>query len=243
MTPPRPTKARPAQTARAASSTAASRTAARRGKIAAAGPSTRRSVPWLTIAVAVVVLLVISALYVAFRDSTGTSAGTSGAYQVGTPGVGAEAPGFTLPATSGAPVSLSALRGKTVLLYFHEGLGCQPCWDQIRDLDAATSKVKAAGVDQLMSITSGPVDLIAQKMADDKLTATALADTDLSVSRTYNANQFGMMGTDRDGHSFILIGPDGRIQWRADYGGAPKYTMYVPVERILADLKAGRRTA
>ncbi len=243
MTPPRPTKARPAQTARAASSTAASRTAARRGKIAAAGPSTRRSVPWLTIAVAVVVLLVIGALYVAFRDSTGTSAGTSGAYQVGTPGVGAEAPGFTLPATSGAPVSLSALRGKTVLLYFHEGLGCQPCWDQIRDLDAATSQVKAAGVDQLLSITSGPVDLIAQKMADDKLTATALADTDLSVSRTYNANQFGMMGTDRDGHSFILIGPDGRIQWRADYGGAPKYTMYVPVERILADLKAGRRTA
>lgn len=237
MTPPRPTKARPAQTARAASSRAA-----RRGKIAAAGPSTRRSVPWLTVVVAVVVLLVIGGLYVAFRDSTGTSAGKSGAYQVGTPGVGAEAPGFTLPATSGVPVSLSAMRGKTVLLYFHEGLGCQPCWDQIRDLDAAAGQVKAAGVDQLLSITSGPVDLIAQKMADDKLTAPALADTDLSVSRTYNANQFGMMGTDRDGHSFILIGPDGRIQWRADYGGAPKYTMYVPVDRLLADLKAGRRT-
>ncbi len=240
MTPPRPTRGnRPPLTARAASSVAATR----RGKIAAAGPNTRRSVPWLTVAVVVVVVLVIGALYVAFRDSTGTSAGKSGEYQVGTPGVGAEAPGFTLPATSGPPVSLSALRGKTVLLYFHEGLGCQPCWDQIRDLDAAAGQVKAAGVDQLLSITSGPVDLIAQKMADDKLTATALADTDLSVSRTYNANQFGMMGTDRDGHSFVLIGPDGRIQWRADYGGAPKYTMYVPVDRILADLKAGRRTA
>lgn len=238
MRPNRPTKGHPAQTAQTAR--AASSTAARRGKIAD-GPNTRRSVPWLTVVVAVVVLVVIGALYVAFRDSTGNApAGKSGAYQVGTPSVGAAAPGFTLPATSGAPVSLSSLQGKTVLLYFHEGLGCQPCWDQIRDLDAAASQLKAAGVDQLLSITSGPVDLIAQKMADDKLTATALADTDLSVSRTYNANQFGMMGTDRDGHSFILVGPDGRIQWRADYGGAPKYTMYVPVDRMLADLKAGR---
>jgi len=157
--------------------------------------------------------------------------------------VGAAAPGFTLPSTTGHPVALSSFHGKTVLLYFHEGLGCQPCWDQIRDLDAAWAKLRAAGIDQLLTITSGPVDLIGQKMADDKLTATALADTDLSVSRTYNANQFGMMGTDRDGHSFILVGPDGRIAWRADYGGAPRYTMFVPVDQLLADLKAGRRPA
>lgn len=50
-----------------------------------------------------------------------------------------------------------------------------------------------------------------------------------------------MMGASRNGHSFVLVGPDGKIQWRADYGGAPKYTMYVPADTILADLKAGRR--
>ncbi|MDQ2706498.1 MAG: hypothetical protein M3Z25_02170 [Actinomycetota bacterium] len=48
-----------------------------------------------------------------------------------------------------------------------------------------------------------------------------------------------MMGTSRDGHSFILVGPDGRIQWRADYGGAPNYTMYVPLDQLAADLRAG----
>ncbi|XES00911.1 hypothetical protein HEP87_61260 [Streptomyces sp. S1D4-11] len=48
-----------------------------------------------------------------------------------------------------------------------------------------------------------------------------------------------MMGTSRDGHSFLLVGPDGTIRWRADYGGAPDYTMYVPVDKLLADLKAG----
>jgi peroxiredoxin Q/BCP len=48
-----------------------------------------------------------------------------------------------------------------------------------------------------------------------------------------------MMGAGQDGHSFILVGPDGLIKWRADYGGAPKYTMYVPVSNLLADMRAG----
>jgi len=59
------------------------------------------------------------------------------------------------------------------------------------------------------------------------------------VSRQYQMNQFGMMGDSRDGHSFVLIGPDGEILWRADYGGAPNYTMFVPVDILLEQMKAG----
>lgn len=214
-------------------------------------PTTRRAPAtaarrrrWVVPTVVAVLLLLVGGLYLGFRSSdTPSPAAGQGAYQVGAPGIGATAPNFSLTATSGQTVNLSAYRGKTVLLYFHEGLGCQPCWDQIRDLTSNLAALKAAGADELVTITSGPRDLIAQKMSDDKLTATALADTDLAVSRHYQTNQFGMMGTDRDGHSFILVGPDGRIQWRADYGGAPKYTMFVPVDRLLADLKAGRRTS
>lgn len=214
---------------------------ARRAKMATAkGPNHRN---WVMAGMIAAVLVVTGALYVTFAGSAGTGTSKAGDYQVGTPGVGATAPTFTLPSTTGARVSLRSFRGKSVLLYFHEGLGCQPCWDQIRDLDGAASQLKGASVDTVLTITSGPAELIAQKMADDKLRAVALADSDLSVSRTYNATQYGMMGTDRDGHSFILVGPDGRIQWRADYGGSPKYTMFVPVERLLADLKAGRRTS
>lgn len=51
-----------------------------------------------------------------------------------------------------------------------------------------------------------------------------------------------MMGDSTAGHSFVLIGPDGEIQWRADYGGAPDYTMYLPVPKLLADLDAGRQS-
>lgn len=85
------------------------------------------------------------------------------------------------------------------------------------------------------------MNLLAQKARDEGISTPVLADTSLAVSKAYQANQYGMMGTSMDGHSFVLVGPDGTIQWRADYGGAPKYTMYVPVKQLLADLEAGRR--
>lgn len=190
---------------------------------------------------AIVVLLVLGGLYALHHSST-SSAGVAdpGRYDVGSPGPGEEAPDFTLPGTKGQDVSLSDFRGENVLLYFHEGLGCQPCWDQIRDLEAATSQLEDAGVDRLVSITSAPQDLLVQKMDDDGLESLALADPNLAVIEPYEANQYGMMGDTTAGHSFILVGAEGEIVWRADYGGAPNYTMYLPVDTILADLEAAR---
>lgn len=159
-------------------------------------------------------------------------------YAVGSPGVGDVAPGFTMTSTDGDTVSLSDYAGKSALLYFHEGLGCQPCWDQMRFLDEAKGELTAAGVDEVVTITSGPVELLAQKMDDDGLQSLALADTKMDVIKEYRANDYGMMGDSRAGHSFILVGPDGTIQWRADYGGAPDYTMFVSVADLLADMKA-----
>lgn len=53
---------------------------------------------------------------------------------------------------------------------------------------------------------------------------------------------YGMMAGSADGHTFLLVGPDGRIRWRADYGGPPDYTMYIPVSNLIADIKAGMGT-
>lgn len=198
--------------------------------------------------VVVVAALVVGGLFVIYRSGQDGGATPSGAthgsgnyvYQVGRPGPGAQAIDFTLPSTKGGQVSLASLRGKTVLTYWHEGLGCQPCWDQIRAIEQDSSALKAAGIDEFISITSGPLDALRQKMDDDQLGSTTLADTDLAMSKTYEMNQFGMMGDSRDGHSFVLIGPDGKILWRADYGGAPNYTMFVPVTTLLAQLAARR---
>lgn len=203
---------------------------------------TTRSTSWVV--VGLVALLIVGVLFVIYRSSSNPSAGgaTKGSgqyvYQVGNPGPGDPALDFTLPSTGGSQVSLDDFRGSTVLLYFHEGLGCQPCWDQIRDLEADMGRLKEAGITDFVSITSGPLDLIQQKMTDDGLSSIALADTDLAVSKNYDMNQYGMMGDSRDGHSFVLVGPDGTIQWRADYGGDPNYTMYVPIEQLLRDLKS-----
>jgi peroxiredoxin Q/BCP len=99
--------------------------------------------------------------------------------------------------------------------------------------------VRALGIDQVVSITSDPLSALKQKVADEGLSIPVLSDPNLTVSSSYSANAYGMMGASRDGHTFIVVGPDGRIKWRADYGGAPKYTMYVPIPNLIADIRVG----
>jgi peroxiredoxin Q/BCP len=190
----------------------------------------------------VIAVLVLGGLYLIYDSGTDKGSGGETAsgykYEVGEPGPGQPAPDFTLPAASGETVSLSDFRGQNVLLYFHEGTMCQPCFTQIADLEAEWDKLAAAGIDELVTITVDPVDRLAQKMRDDGLSSIALSDPDLAVSTQYTAEQYGMMGGTTPGHSFLLVDPDGTITWRADYGGAPDYTMYLPVDAILADLRA-----
>ncbi len=207
----------------------------------------RSRTPWIVAAVAVLAGLVLYGVYASANGPAAGDAPASDRYAVGSPGIGELAPDFALPNATApaqpATVRLSDYRGKTVLLYMHEGLGCQPCWNQIRDLEENPALLSSLGVDQLLTLTSGPVDLVGQKTRDDGLSSPALVDTDLRVSKQYEANRYGMMGTSRNGHTFILIGPEGRIQWRADYGGSPNYTMYITPDQLAADLRAGRKIA
>jgi peroxiredoxin len=198
----------------------------------------RRRITLWTAGIALAAVL-LGALYGMFSRSS--SAASGGGYEVAKPGIGAASPGFSLASSTGKKISLADYKGKTVLLFFQEGLTCQPCWDQMTDLEKQPTKLKAAGIDQMLSITTDPADLITRKARDMKLSTPVLSDPDMAVSKIYNANAYGMMGTSRDGHSFILVGPDGTIRWRADYGGAPKYTMYVATDKLLADLKAGEK--
>jgi peroxiredoxin Q/BCP len=191
-------------------------------------------------AIAAVAVGVVAGLFLIFHHSA-SQATQPGAYpyQVGSPGPGKVAPGFTLAASTGGRISLSAYRGKSVLLFFQEGLTCQPCWNQIADLQKHAAQLKAAGIGQVLSITGDPAGAIAQKTRDMDLTVPVLSDPGLTVSQQYHANSYGMMGAGRDGHTFILVGPNGMIRWRADYGGAPKYIMFLPTTTMLADMKAG----
>lgn len=197
-------------------------------------------------------VVLLAALFV-LNSTGGSSGGDRGvrgggkagefAFEVGDPGPGEKAPSFRLSSTGGGTFDLAAQRGKRVLLYFQEGIMCQPCWDQIVDLEKHQRGLKALGIDAMVSITSDPRDQLEQKQADHGFSTPVLSDPDLSVSKAYSANQYGMMGTSRDGHSFIVVGPDGRIEHRADYGGPPDHTMYVPPNNLLADIRKGMRAS
>ena len=216
----------------------AARTAA---KAAGGSRAPRRST---LIAAALITVFAVVVLYVVYQSSQPASEATAGgsgyAHVAGEPGIGDQAPGFTLPSSSGGEVSLADFRGQSVLLYLHGGLMCQPCIDQIKNVEANQPALEKASVDQVVSISHDPIDQIRQVAADQNLSTPWLSDPDMSVIKEYDAPKYGMMSGSAAGHSFILVGPDGTIQWRADYGGAPDYTMFLPTKKMLVDMAKER---
>lgn len=165
-------------------------------------------------------------------------------FKVEKPGPGEVAPPLRLTSIDGTVFDLAAWRGKTVMLYFQEGLMCEACWVQLREIEANFSRFRDAGIDAMATVTTDPPDLLARKVRNEGLKLPVLADPSVSVSQSYRTNGDGMMGAGRyNAHTFIIIGPDGRIRWRADYGGGPNYNMYVPVPVLLADIDRGLKTA
>lgn len=171
--------------------------------------------------------------------ASGSSSANAYPYQVGAPGPGYAAPSIRLASTTGGTFNLAAQRGKVLLLFFEEGVGCEPCWTQIRDIEKHWNQFRALGIDEMVTITTNTLPQLRQKAADEKIHTPVLADTTMDVSHAYTANQYGMMGDQMDGHTFIVVGKNGGIEWRADFGGSPKYIMYLPVPRLVADIRMG----
>lgn len=191
----------------------------------------------LTVAVGAIAIVAIAAA----NTLSGAESGPKLRYEVGKPGVGEMAPDFELASAtggpSGGPFKLSEQRGKEVLLYFHEGLMCAPCWKQVDDIQADLPKFKTLGIDQVAAISIDPTAAQQQRAELRGISIPVLADVDLAVSAEYDALRYGMMGGSRPGHTFILVGADGLIRWRADYGGPPDFTMFVPNPTLLAEIQ------
>jgi peroxiredoxin Q/BCP len=183
-------------------------------------------------------LLVVAMVGVAIANTLSGAGDRPLGYDVGSPGVGETAPDFELPGASGERYRLSARQGQDVLLYFHEGLGCAPCWQQVIDIQRELDRFSGVGVDEVVAISLDPLAAQAQHAQANGVTLPILADEGRSVSQAYDALSYRMMGGATPGHTFVLVGPDGVIRWRADYGGPPNFTMYVPNDMLLAELRA-----
>lgn len=201
---------------------------------------------WLALVGSLVVLVVVA--FAAANTLSGRGGGGNGAdaprirYDVGDPGPGEMAPDFELPAVDGSNFRLSEQIGREILLYFHEGLMCDPCWRQVDDVQADLAKFRDVGIDEVVAISIDSLSAQRQRAQTRGIGMPVLADVDRSVSAAYDALSYGMMGGSTPGHTFVLVGPDGRIRWRADYGGAPNFTMFVPNETLLAELRDVSRT-
>ena len=127
---------------------------------------------------------------------------------------GDQAPDFTLPDQSGNPVTLSELRGQTVVLYFYPKADTPGCTTQacgVRDRQAEYQDADAV----VLGVSPDPVNKVAK--FDDKygLGFPLLADSDHAVAEKYGVwvekSMYGRkyMGNER---TTFVIGPDGRIR-------------------------------
>lgn len=131
-------------------------------------------------------------------------------------GVGGAAPSFRLASTAGGEASLADYRGRNVLLYFNEGVGCDICFAQTVKIEADGGLAKA-GV-PLVPVVMNPVGPVQTELRRFGLQTPYLVDPGGSISRTYKTLGTGHHA-DLPGHTFILVGPDGDIRWRGDYPG------------------------
>jgi thioredoxin-dependent peroxiredoxin len=129
------------------------------------------------------------------------------------PEAGQAAPDFTLPDQDGNEVTLSSLRGETVVLYFYpraDTPGCttQACGVRDRGDDYAKAGARVIGV--------SPDEVAAVKKFADKfsLDFTLLSDVDHAVADAYGAwGEKSMYGKKYMGmlRSTFVIGPDGKV--------------------------------
>jgi peroxiredoxin Q/BCP len=140
---------------------------------------------------------------------------------------------FELTTSDGQTVSLDqALAGGDVLLYFSMGVGCDGCFAQIPELEAAAAE---RGI-TLLPIMVDPAPLVAAEAARFGIERPILIDPGARISSAY-----GMVGIyghgDRPSHSFALVRQSGEIAWVRHYA-----QMFVPAAELVGELDAASRT-
>ena len=137
------------------------------------------------------------------------------------------APDFTLTATDGKSVTLSALRGKPVLLYFSEGAGCDACLVQMQKIEQDPA-FATAGI-TILPIVMNTADQINPDRERIGVKSAFYLD-DGKVSKAYDVLGKGMHAG-LPGHGFVLINTAGKQVWSAEYP-----SMYLAPDALLKEV-------
>lgn len=194
----------------------------------------KKTILWVIV---IVVLVVGLGAYLSKYGNTSVSK-TSGKVRVGD-----MAPDFSLPSTTGKAITLSEYKGKqNVLIYFHEGLSCDPCIQQMPALDKISLDLEKMNV-ALLSVAVDSVEELNQAAPRyGGFKHPVLSYKDARTEVDYDLLPFSMAMGRRAGHTFALVGTDGMIKWRKDYW--PEYgmmvssgVMFVEPQEILTEVK------
>ncbi len=127
---------------------------------------------------------------------------------------GDPAPDFTLSDADGKPVSLSAYRGRRVIVYCYPAALTPGCTTQAVDFTAAAGDLAEAGLD-IIGISPDPVEQLQRFREQEGLGITLVSDPDKQVLTSYGA--FGpkkLYGKEVLGviRSTFVVDAEGRIE-------------------------------
>jgi peroxiredoxin Q/BCP len=127
---------------------------------------------------------------------------------------GDPAPDFTLPTDTGEEVSLAALRGRKVVVYFYPAAMTPGCTTQACDFTDSLDSLEAAGY-TVVGISPDEPAKLATFRERDHLRITLASDVDRSVLTAYGAyGEKKLYGKTVQGviRSTVVIGEDGTVE-------------------------------
>ena len=127
--------------------------------------------------------------------------------------VGSPAPDFTLDAADGSRVTLSALRGRTVIVYFYPAAMTPGCTTQACDFRDSLDALAAQGY-AVLGISPDKPAKLAKFVERDQLTFPLLSDPDHAMMSQWGAwGEKSLYGKTVTGviRSTIVIDPDGVV--------------------------------
>lgn len=193
-----------------------------------------RSRLWIAIVVAGLAALLAASFVLPGRLGNSKTA-TEGSHMAGDgPDVGARVTFSEQDAVTGAEISSRTMRGSRTLLFFSEGVMCQACFEQIRDIEKIGAQLERRGI-RLVSITPDSSRTLREAIDAYDITSPMISDEDRSMSSAFDTLGKGMH-SDMPGHAFVLLDKQGRVTWQRDYWLPPYETMYVEPAALLDDL-------
>ena len=129
------------------------------------------------------------------------------------PAVGAKAPEFDLPSSTGKNIKLGDYAGKTVVVYFYPKADTPGCTTEACGFRDSADEYRKAGV-EVVGISPDPVEDVTKFAEKFQLNFPLLADADHMVCEAYGVwQQKSMAGNTFMGamRTTFVVGPDGRI--------------------------------